>query len=220
MMLENKALAGGMGAEVYHKMLTLYEYMEPERNSSQVEWRIVERHPFYHNAVERNALIQEILHNARTWKMGAVRIAPSDIDMVVCPAGDVKRLRAALPPGFGDVPVVSYARVPTLRSLAKVGWQWLLKLRRRRERFIYLPTGPPKGSVLLRKASDGRAVLLPEMAKLWGISLWPTKIEADVVLTMQYENADGELFEIRMPARDAKQLLAYLMEFHRRNWRA
>src|ERR1044071_2339849 len=45
MALANKVFAMTTGSTMYSRLLTLYEYMEPERNSPQVEWRIVNKVP-------------------------------------------------------------------------------------------------------------------------------------------------------------------------------
>jgi hypothetical protein len=55
--LENKAAASFARSTLWSRLLTLYEYMEPERNSAQVEWRIVNRLPQYHSGATRAEVV-------------------------------------------------------------------------------------------------------------------------------------------------------------------
>ena len=65
--LENKAAASFARSTVWSRLLTLYEYMEPERNSSQVEWRIVNGLPQYHSGSTRAEVVSELLASAKRW---------------------------------------------------------------------------------------------------------------------------------------------------------
>lgn len=220
MMLENKAYAGGVGAQVYHAMLTLYEYMEPERNSSQVEWRIVQEIPIYHRASERGRLIQEILEAAHSWKAYAVPFEPNDIEMIVCPSEALERLRTAIPEKFSSVPIYTYSAVTSIKNWLAARKEQLKAVLRRRDRIVYLPVEIPKGSVLFPKAKDGRAVVLPWVAKLWGVALHPNAIKEDAWFDFQYEDLGGEVFELGMPVPEARKLLSYLLEMEHIGWRS
>lgn len=58
--MANRAVAG-MYSQLYGHLLTLYEFMEPERNSSQVEWRVVNKLPAYIDLTDRAAMIQNLI---------------------------------------------------------------------------------------------------------------------------------------------------------------
>jgi hypothetical protein len=222
MWLENKEFAGAAGAQLYHAMLTLYEYMEPERNSSQVEWRIVQQLPMYHHATTRPELIREILEGARHLNDYVVKIAPADVEMLICPEGDVKALRSAVPREFSSVPIYSYSRAASVKDWLRLRAAEAKRLLRRRERIVYVPAEPPKGSLVFPKTSNG-TLALPPVAKLNGLVLRPNAIEKEVCIDFQYEDQNGDLFEMRMPVAEATRLLQYLLEAHhdlkRYRWR-
>lgn len=219
MAVTNKVMAGGIGAEMYHALLTLYEYMEPERNSSQVEWRIVEKTPIYHRGTTREQLVNEVLEMARVWDAAAVKIEPQDVEVFVCPSGGVRTLRDVLPDGYREVPIYPLTRTASLVSVVHAVKATFRDINRRRERVVPVRYEPPPGSVLLPIGRNGTAVL-PYVARMMGVALQPSSIEADRWLDFQYTGEDGKVYELPMPIPEARQLLGYLLHMERIGWRA
>jgi len=209
-MYENKAVAGAYRAQIYANLLTLYEYMEPARSSSQVEWRIVNKIPLYLSGCSKSEQIAELLTAAKAWKIGVVKVVPNDIEMIVCPVNHVHELRGAIPRGFQTVPIFPYTSKSSLAYHLRAAVKWLLQLRRWRERIVYRYQPPPPGSILLPKAQDGRAVLLPPVARIWGIGYYPDQVLRRSFCRLQYEDRNSQLFEVEMPVLDALYLLNLL----------
>ncbi len=89
-------------------MLALYDYMQTDQDSSQVEWRVVQELPFYSraNVSDREALVAELLQTARTWGVTSRRVVPQDVLALVCPAGSGRQLRASLPVAFANLKII------------------------------------------------------------------------------------------------------------------
>src|SRR6266705_716317 len=210
MLMQNKAWAAAHGAQLYAKMLTLYEYMESERNSSQVEWRIVNKIPDYTSAPSRSELIESLLVAAQNWKMGAVPITQSDVEFFVCPGKHVKRLRQSLPMEFQQIPI--YSHVSSAQQFASALLRWIWQLQRRRERIIRVPYEPPKGSIFLPKTENGRVISLPSVGRIQGLAFHPDAVIQRASCDLQYTDPAGEWFELKMPVLDALYLLNMLRE--------
>lgn len=82
--LVNK-VAAGIYSQMYAKLLNIYEYMEPDRNSDQVEWRIVNEMPQYYDLSDRSKLITGLAREAEHGVGNSVRLLPDDVEMLVCP---------------------------------------------------------------------------------------------------------------------------------------
>ncbi len=96
----NRAMAQTIGAAGWATMLRFFEYMQPDRDSAQVEWRIVNKLPFTFSSRDKQSRIQEALQLAGTWQTANLRVQPADIRYLVCPAGAEPELRAHLPADF------------------------------------------------------------------------------------------------------------------------
>jgi hypothetical protein len=105
----NKNQAHVFGCHGWETMLTVYEYMQPESMSPQVEWRIVQPLPLYSDATET---IAEALQIARTWGRAGgfnnVKVRPADVAFLCCPAASQGQLREALPREFARVEIRTY----------------------------------------------------------------------------------------------------------------
>lgn len=61
----NKNVAGDLGARKWVEFLTIFEYMEPHKNSFEREWRFVRKEPLYNN--DSIPIIVDNLNNDRGW---------------------------------------------------------------------------------------------------------------------------------------------------------
>jgi hypothetical protein len=176
--LDNKAAASFAKSTLWSRLLTLYEYMEPERNSSQVEWRIVNRLPQYHSGTTRAEVVSEILSAVKIWKnFGSVPITPNDVHAFICPRGEAPKLRALLPPQFSGIPILSYrdeSRVSRYREIHERA----LRAHRLRERVVTVIEPPPKGSIRLDTLSTGR-YYLPEVGHIEGARLFQDELDIE-----------------------------------------
>lgn len=211
MLLQNKAVAGGYGAQLYHSLLTLYEYMEPEQNSSQVEWRIVNKIPDYTTDSSQPDRIERLLSAATTWRFGCVPISPSDIEMFVCPADRIGSLRELLPEPFRDIPILPFRSRSKLRYLIARSTNVIRQLLKKRERVVYVPSRPPDG-VLLPRPAGGLPVDLPPVGKINGVSYYGNAVLARAFCTVQYEDVSGQWYTLRAPILDGLYLLNLLRE--------
>lgn len=210
--LVNRAIAA-LYDQVFAKLLTLYEYMEPERNSSQVEWRIVNPLPYYHDMSDSNRLVKELLAYAskgiNTLKLGA-----SDIDFLVCPRRQVKRLRAVLPDSFQDVPILSCSGAKSLWSRVRSLVSYTEGIARRGGTVVSkAPSATADGPAICRSPDLTGVYDLPPMKALNGISVSPDKVLELATCNIQYESDDEEsVCALQMPLAEAVKLLAYLLE--------
>jgi hypothetical protein len=209
MMLTNKALAFTAASTMYARLLTLYEYMEPERNSAQVEWRVANKVPQYHHGTPRAELVDELLRTAKLWKnFGSVRVEPNDICALICPRAKKKELTKLIPVEFGDVPVLTY-RPPTKFTRLLRARDRALSAHRGRERIITVEKAPPDGVVWLRTSSNG-AYRLPEVGRVWGAGLYQDELISGIRSMIQYQSTTGFLCELVLPILDALYLLNLL----------
>jgi hypothetical protein len=110
MSIHNRAMAQTIGAAGWATMLCFYEYMQPDRDSTQVEWRIVNKLPFTFSSTNKESRIEEALVLADTWQTANVRLQPGDVSYIVCPAGAEPELRRQLPPEFSECPLHTFPR--------------------------------------------------------------------------------------------------------------
>ena len=207
----NKAMAAVYGAQLYPTLLTLYEFMEPFRNSSQVEWRIVNQLPVHYDLWERAKLLQKLIETAKVSPMASVRVQPNDIEMLVCPMREVQRLRAALPVEYRNVPIFPLVTPGRWQNWAAAVVAWAGELRIKRERLCYVSYEPPKGSILLPVTESG-VTALPSVKQLQGIALHPDRVKDRAFVSVQYVDAQDARFELRLGVRDAFQLLGFLRQ--------
>ena len=108
MAYHNKAIAGICGATVWASLLQLYEYMEPEENSYQREWRMVNSLPDYSLDKPKHELIRQV-SPPQGWAtvMNLVQISSADIDGFVCPSGQRNALVNVLPPSCRGIPITT-----------------------------------------------------------------------------------------------------------------
>jgi hypothetical protein len=209
MMLTNKAMAFTSKSTMYARLLTLYEYMEPERNSGQVEWRIVNKIPQYFNATSRSDLVRELLEIAKRWKdFGCVRITPNDVHAFICPREQRNNLQAQLPDEFRSIPIRTYRSQTRMSRLTRARDRALFA-HRGRERVVVVDKDPPADTIWLRRNSNG-AYHLPEVGRIWGAGLYQDELISGIRSSIQYQSTTGFLCEVIMPIRDALYLLNLL----------
>lgn len=210
MTLENKALAFTKGSTLYARMLTLYEYMEPEMNSAQVEWRIVNKIPQYHDlGKSRGELVQELLEIAKTWKsIGTVTVTPNDVTAFMCPRDSRDALAAELPAEYQSVPILTYRRSDRLTRL-EAAREGALFAHRGRERTVEVPQSLPKDRLWITRNSNGN-YHLPEAERMWGAALYLDELASGIRVNIQYQSITGSVCELVVPIRDALYLLNIL----------
>lgn len=210
MTLTNKAFAFMKPSTMYARLLTLYEYMEPERNSAQVEWRIVNKLPQHHDTTKsRGELVRDLLEAAKLWKsFGCVRVASDDVHAFICPRGAKADLKTALPDEFLAVPILTYRPGDKLSRVARARDRALFA-HRGRERTVTVEKQPPAETVWLRRNSNS-AYHLPEVGRIWGARFYQDELISGIQTIVQYESRTGFLCELVMPILDALYLLNLL----------
>jgi hypothetical protein len=166
--LANKAMALTQNTTLYARLLTLYEYMEPERNSAQVEWRIVNKIPQYWDTTKnRSELVRELLEASKLSRnLGSVGVAPNDVHAFICPRSEKRDLEARLPEQFASVPILTYRSAGGLSRVARACDRALFA-HRGRERVVEVERELPPDRIWLTKNSNG-AYHLPEAGRIWG----------------------------------------------------
>jgi len=214
--LENKVAAAFARSTLWSRLLTLYEYMEPERNSAQIEWRIANRLPQYHSGATRSDVVRSILEAVKLWKkFGSVRITPNDVHGFICPRGELSQLRSVLPTGFQNIPILTYRSQPALSRFRQVHEQ-ALRAHRLRERLVTVVEPPPEGSLRVDASSSG-GYNLPEVAHIEGARLFQDELNVATRVQVQYRSVTGSLCDVVLPIRDALYLLNALRELQ---WRS
>lgn len=210
--LTNRAVAA-LYDQVYAKLLTLYEYMEPERNSSQVEWRIVNRLPYHHDLADWDRLLKELLSYASKG-IDTIKLTPSDVDFLVCPRRCVRQLRAALPEGFRDVPVVPCGGRKSLWVALRALIIYTEGVVRRGGTIVIPPSQPPADGPVIRRSRNLTGVYdLPPIKTLNGLAVNTDKVLEAVSCNIQYEPDGADtILSLDMPVTEAVRLLTYLME--------
>jgi hypothetical protein len=210
MTLTNKAFAFMSKSNMYPHLLTLYEYMEPEANSTQIEWRIVNKLPQHHDLGKPRAeLIRELLTTAKLWNsFGCVPVGPNDIHAFICPRGSKADLAALLPDEFKTVPILTYRTVGKISRLGKARDRALFA-HRGRERTVVVEKDPPPETIWLRHDRDG-AYRLPEVGRMWGARFYQDELASGIQVFVQYQSPTGLLCQLVMPILDALYLLNLL----------
>ncbi len=208
--LTNKALAFTKGSTLYARLLTLYEYMEPERSSGQVEWRIVNKIPQHHDTgKERGELVRELLEIVKMWKnFGSIRLTPNDVHAFIGPRGAKAELESELPEEFKSIPVLTYRSGDRLSRLGRARERALFA-HRGRERVVEVEREPPPDVIWITKNSNA-AYYLPEVGRMWGGRLFIDELDAAIRMIFQYQSTTGFLCELAIPVRDALYLLNIL----------
>lgn len=110
MAFENKNVAGAAaGATLWANVLTLWEYLEPEESCEQREWRIVNPLPDYSLQGPTSDIIAAVSPPAG-WATitRVIKLAPADVEALVCPIATIGKLRAKLPRNYEHSRLVSY----------------------------------------------------------------------------------------------------------------
>lgn len=96
-----------LGASEWAWALRLYEWMQPEKDTAEDEWRIVQGQPFTFNPSidDRQGLVEEALGVAKTWGLTGLKVETHDILCVLCPEGQGEAVRRRLPDEFQSVRV-------------------------------------------------------------------------------------------------------------------
>jgi hypothetical protein len=210
MALKNKAMASVGRAFLYARLLSLYEYMEPEKNSSQVEWRIVNKIPLYQDGANQEEIVAKLLEMVRTWKIGAVPLNPGDVMMILCPQDRAAELREALPARFKDVTVEPYSEGSNTPPPPRPA---------RTEKPKEISTQPETVKTPLasepRKKSRGVAPL-PDVGRIQGMALYHDDVISESYCSLQYTDRTGNWLEVKIPLLDTLYLLNILREIEKR----
>ena len=214
--LVNRAMAA-LHSQLYAKLLTLYEYMETERNSSQVEWRIVNPLPQYHDLGDMEALKQQLLDYASKG-IDTLKVQPSDIEMLVCPRGQVAALRQAIPEEFGDIPIVPYARGTRIASGFRSFWRYVEASVCTQVRPVIQVASPlPNDAPVIGKSSQIPGYFdLPSVSKVNGIAVYGDDLLDAAYCNLEYDSNAGHCLQLDIPFTEALVLLSYLAEMARR----
>jgi hypothetical protein len=208
--LGNKAMASLHG-QLYAHLLTLYEFMETERNSSQVEWRIVNQIPFYFEDISDRAMVVQKLLTLSEKGLCTVKLGPQDVLMLLCPPGEAYALGRALPSTFSNVPIVRYSAVDSLIGHTRHFVDNLLANLRRRPAVVHQEVRVPADSIVLPNTSRAFPwYKLPPVASLKGLSGYPDDVLERASCTAQYQSANGALFDLDMPLVESLKLLNFL----------
>jgi len=190
-----------MYGQMFAHLLTLYEFMEPERNSSQVEWRVVNQLPFYHEAATRSELVRELLEMAEHGLcICTVPVKPEDLVMLLCPASEAQALRKMLPKDFSDLPIVPYTKVASFKERVRSLLARTYALAHCRERIVYREIPLPEKAILLQETRKYSGVYaLPPMSEMMGLAAYPNEILDQASCNAQYKSFGGNWFELRIP---------------------
>lgn len=208
--LGNKLMASLHG-QLYGHLLTLYEFMEPERNSSQVEWRIVNEIPFYfHDTSDRAGIVQQLLGLSEKG-MCTVKLGRQDVLMLLCPPGEARALARVLPSSFSHVPIVRYSVFNSLINRTRHFMDDLRANLRRRPPVLHADFPVPVDSIVLPNTSKVSPwYKLPPMTSLQGLSAYRDDVLERASCTAQYQSASGALFDLNMPLTEALKLFNFL----------
>lgn len=196
--LGNRAMAV-MYSQLYAHLLTLYEFMEPERNSSQVEWRIVNSLPTYMDLADRPAMIQKLIQQAKSWKLGTIRIDPEDVTMLIAPPRDIENLRSAIPPEFRRVPIVPLTANPWISRLVAMMGSFIGSRMKRTPR-----------TENVKRPGMNDLVSIPEVTKISGIAVTPNDVLDRAHINLQFHSHEREFIDMKMPFVEAARLHGYL----------
>jgi hypothetical protein len=198
-------VAAGAYSQLYMHLLTLYEFMEPERNSSQVEWRIVNTLPHSVDLSDREAMMRKLIAEASTWNTGTVKVEAEDIVMIVAPLKHIEELRGQIPASFRGVPIVPYTR----RSPVEVLSSWASRARAKyRGRARY--SANTSNSVSAKpRAEEG----VSNIREVTGISLTPDQVVERACFNVAYHADDPSAYlNLKIPFVEAVKLLGFLQQ--------
>jgi hypothetical protein len=208
--LNNKAVAG-LYCQHFSHLLTLYEYMEPERNSSQVEWRIVNPLPHYHDLSDHDRLMKRLLDYASKG-IDTIRIEPDDVECVVCPRGERTALREAIPKEYRDVPIIPYAAGSGLAAAVRAFMHRFEATLHGRIRPVIRvePTLPAKSPAIREHCRMPGVFEVPTVKKLMGIAASTDPVLDSAYVSVQYEDHNNFTIDMSMPFAEAAKLMTYL----------
>jgi hypothetical protein len=196
----SKAAAGSY-SQMYMHLLTLYEFMEPERNSSQVEWRIVNALPYNMDVSDRAAMMRKLIADAPVWK-NTVKVEPEDIHMFVAPVQHLGEVGGQLPEAFRTVPIVPYTR----RSPMKVFTSWIS-----RPRSTYPRSFPGPQSSNSIDCSPHAGGVVHRIREVTGISLIPDQVVERAFFNVAYHDNDPSTYlDLKIPFIEAVKLRRFL----------
>jgi hypothetical protein len=182
--------------------------METERNSSQVEWRVVSEMPWYHDIGDRAELIKHLV-DLSEGGMCVVPVAPADIEYVLCPKEVVPDMLSALPEGFESVTVIaneSDEPLPAPRVDEPTG---TTEVPSDSERSL---PNQDDSITITKDGSQVGAYQLPIMGRMGGISAYRDEVLDYASVKLQYTSVEGHLCELRMPFSESIDLLNYLLK--------
>jgi hypothetical protein len=212
MTLANKAMAFTKSSTLYARLLTLYEYMEPERNSGQVEWRVVNKIPQYHDTGKpKDELVRELLEASKIWKnFGSIQLSARDVHAFICPRGAKPELQKNLPDSYRDVPILTYRPEDQVSRLRRACDRALFA-HRGRERVVEIEVERelPADRIWIGRNANG-AYHLPEAGRIWGGGLYQDELASAIRVSVQYQSTTGFFCELVMPIRGALYLLNIL----------
>jgi len=111
----NKWMTGTQNGIMYAHLLTLFEFMEPEENSWQSEWRIVNDKPDYgfcssQNINENRKEVHEKIIDPKGWCtiLNFVKIPIESITSFYCPIWQYFSFRQMLPKSYRKIPIKVY----------------------------------------------------------------------------------------------------------------
>jgi len=207
MTLENKAFASLATSTMWSRLLNLYEYMEPERNSPQVEWRIVNEIPhYYQRFASREALVADLVQSAKKLRgFTTIPVTPDDVVALICPRRDRRAFRDVIPKEFANVPVITYRSTDSISKLARARDRALLACRAR-ERVVRTPAMPPAGTIFLSHDANG-AFYLPEVDEIKGARLFQDELMVATRVLLQYRSVLGTSCDLVVPLRTAVAMI-------------
>ena len=105
--IENERIAALVpGGDLYQNLLRIYEYMEPEENANQREWRITSAIPDYSFTGEKSVDISRAKREA--WKIGkkSLSLSENDIKFLLVPWTYLPKLYWKIPKKFRRIKII------------------------------------------------------------------------------------------------------------------
>lgn len=107
MSFENRAMAEMVtGAGVWARLLTIWEYLEPEDAASQREWRINSSPDYTPAGTKMEAIAGVSLPENWSKFLRVLPVKPADIEAFICPTRERAAFLSQLPPEFKDHPLI------------------------------------------------------------------------------------------------------------------
>ncbi len=207
--LENRAIASAY-SQAYAHLLTLYEFMEPDSNSGQVEWRIVNPIPEYHRLDDWEGMMAK-LRGLASRGVGTIRLEPSDVEFLLCPKRSISSLLDALPPEFRSAPIVpTDGRRRVMSRLVQLQRSMQNSLRRRRHQRTIVAQELKSGPALALSPTLHDVYLVPELAKFGGLQVYPDAVADRASCSLQFDDPEGNTCQLDMSLVNAAKLAWYL----------